>query len=72
MALNSDSIFDDICKINYDNDDKNEIKSMLKQIRIIKTFPGVSERYYQYDIYTKNKDGHNYDQIVLQHSNRFV
>lgn len=55
-----------------DDDDSSGIKLALKQIRVIKPFAGVSERYYQNIVHPKCKDGHNYDQIVLLHSNRFV
>lgn len=54
------------------DDDSSGIKLALKQIRVIKPFAGVSERYYQNIVHPKCKDGHNYDQIVLLHSNRFV
>lgn len=62
-----DSVID-----NNNSDDDDGIKSILKMMRIIKPFPAVSERYYQNNIYKKRKDGHNYDQIVLLHSNRLV
>ncbi|KAH9516997.1 hypothetical protein DERF_007699 [Dermatophagoides farinae] len=55
-----------------DDDDSSGIKLALKQIRVIKPFAGVSERYYQNIIHPKCKDGHNYDQIVLLHSNRIA